>query len=69
MRTYQRLKFYFKGKIAMLRYGFGFRGDKVANAQKYGAIGAILFSDPGDVAVLGINQGLGYMYIKIYVLL
>ncbi|TKR73126.1 hypothetical protein L596_020474 [Steinernema carpocapsae] len=45
-----------KGKIALLRYAFGFRGDKVANAQEAGAIGAILYSDPSEVARDGIDK-------------
>ena len=41
------------GKICMARYGKIFRGNKVKNCQDAGAIGVILFSDPGDVAVQG----------------
>ncbi|KAF2829960.1 N-acetylated-alpha-linked acidic dipeptidase-like protein 2 [Ophiobolus disseminans] len=37
-----------KGKIALAKYGGPFRGLKVKNAQDYGMIGAIIFSDPGD---------------------
>ncbi|CAJ0576275.1 unnamed protein product, partial [Mesorhabditis spiculigera] len=44
------------GKIALLRYGDGFRGDKVKIAQDYGAIGAILYSDPDDVASDGTDS-------------
>ncbi|CAB3410348.1 unnamed protein product [Caenorhabditis bovis] len=44
-----------KGKIALIRYGHGFRGDKVYKAQLNGAIGAILFSDPSDVALDGTS--------------
>uniref|UniRef100_A0A914QS79 Uncharacterized protein n=1 Tax=Panagrolaimus davidi TaxID=227884 RepID=A0A914QS79_9BILA len=44
-----------EGKIAMIRYSHGFRGDKVAFAQKHGAIGVILFSDPAEVAQEGID--------------
>uniref|UniRef100_A0A8R1HII9 Glutamate carboxypeptidase 2 homolog n=1 Tax=Caenorhabditis japonica TaxID=281687 RepID=A0A8R1HII9_CAEJA len=44
-----------KGKIALMRYGQGFRGDKVQNAQSAGAVGAILFSDTSDVAQDGIE--------------
>jgi N-acetylated-alpha-linked acidic dipeptidase len=44
-----------KGNIAMIRYSHGFRGDKVVFAQKYGALGVILFSDPGEVAKEGID--------------
>ncbi|CAD6189092.1 unnamed protein product [Caenorhabditis auriculariae] len=45
-----------EGKIALMRYGEGFRGDKVHRAQKNGAIGAILFSDPSDVAADGTDE-------------
>ena len=38
------------GKIAMMRYGKIYRGNKVDHAAKYGAIGAIIYSDPDDVA-------------------
>uniref|UniRef100_F1KV27 Glutamate carboxypeptidase 2 n=1 Tax=Ascaris suum TaxID=6253 RepID=F1KV27_ASCSU len=48
-----RLGITVKGKIALLRYGNGFRGDKVRNAQMNGAIGAILYSDPAEVARMG----------------
>ncbi|KAH3845996.1 hypothetical protein DPMN_088291, partial [Dreissena polymorpha] len=38
-----------KGKIVLVRYGKIFRGDKVRQAEKRGAIGVILFSDPDDI--------------------
>ncbi|XP_053400841.1 N-acetylated-alpha-linked acidic dipeptidase 2-like isoform X2 [Mercenaria mercenaria] len=37
------------GKIVFARYGKIFRGNKVKEAEKRGAIGVILFSDPDDV--------------------
>ena len=37
-----------KGKIVIMRYGGLFRGLKVLNAQKRGAIGALIYSDPAD---------------------
>ncbi len=37
-----------EGKIAIARYGGPFRGLKVKNAQDYGLVGAVLFTDPGD---------------------
>lgn len=46
-----------KGKIALMRYGHGFRGDKVYKAQLAGAIGAVLFSDTSDVAQDGVEAG------------
>lgn len=45
-----------KGKIALMRYGHGFRGDKIHKAQQAGAIGAILFSDTQDVAQDGVES-------------
>lgn len=46
----------FQGKIALMRYGHGFRGDKVHEAQLHGAVGAILYSDPADVAAEGTRR-------------
>jgi N-acetylated-alpha-linked acidic dipeptidase len=37
-----------KGKIVLARYGNLFRGLKVRNAQKRGAAGILIFSDPAD---------------------
>lgn len=37
-----------KGKIVLARYGELFRGLKVRNAQKRGAIGILIYSDPAD---------------------
>ena len=37
-----------KGKIVLVRYGNLFRGLKVRNAQKRGASGILIFSDPAD---------------------
>lgn len=37
-----------KGKIVLARYGTLFRGLKVLNAQKRGAIGILIYSDPAD---------------------
>ncbi|KAG8623688.1 hypothetical protein KVT40_008664 [Elsinoe batatas] len=37
-----------EGKIALARYGGPFRGLKVKNAQAYGMIGAVIFTDTGD---------------------
>lgn len=36
------------GKIAVVRYGFIYRGLKVKFAQEHGAIGTVIYSDPGD---------------------
>lgn len=38
----------FKGKIAIARYGGIFRGLKVKRAQELGAVGVVLFTDPGE---------------------
>jgi N-acetylated-alpha-linked acidic dipeptidase len=37
-----------KGKIVLARYGGLFRGLKVRNAQKKGAVGILIYSDPAD---------------------
>lgn len=37
-----------KGKIAIARYGSGWRGLKPKLAQEHGAVGAIIYSDPAD---------------------
>mmetsp|Transcript_99081 Transcript_99081/g.296049 ORF Transcript_99081/g.296049 Transcript_99081/m.296049 type:complete len:683 (+) Transcript_99081:59-2107(+) len=42
------------GKIAIMRYGRCFRGLKVWNAQRLGAIGALIYSDPHED---GTTQG------------
>lgn len=46
-----------EGKIALIRYGGLFRGLKVKNAQDYGAIGAIIFTDPGDDGEYTVANG------------
>ncbi|KAL1406998.1 Vacuolar protein sorting-associated protein 70 [Vanrija albida] len=38
----------FTGKIALVKYGRVFRGLKVKAAQEAGAIGTLIFTDPGD---------------------
>jgi len=37
-----------KGKVVLARYGELFRGLKVRNAQKRGAVGILIYSDPAD---------------------
>ncbi|KAL3090764.1 hypothetical protein niasHT_029983 [Heterodera trifolii] len=41
------------GKIAVMRYGGDFRGDKVRHAYQRGAVGAIIYSDPAEIAMEG----------------
>lgn len=36
------------GKIALIKYGYIFRGLKVMRAAQLGMIGAVIYSDPGD---------------------
>ena len=36
------------GKIAIARYGGGWRGSKAKLAQEHGAVGALIYSDPRD---------------------
>ncbi|XP_067127269.1 N-acetylated-alpha-linked acidic dipeptidase 2-like [Centruroides vittatus] len=44
------------GKICLARYGKIYRGKKVSNAAKRGALGVILFLCPTEVAVCGTNS-------------
>ncbi len=44
----QRMGVSVKGKIAIARYGGGWRGLKPKLAQDHGAVGAIIYSDPRD---------------------
>jgi N-acetylated-alpha-linked acidic dipeptidase len=37
-----------KGRIAIARYGRSFRGIKAREAEKHGAVGLIIYSDPAD---------------------
>lgn len=46
-----------KGKIALVRYGGLFRGLKVKNAQDFGALAAVLYSDPGDDGEMTVENG------------
>ncbi len=47
----------FKNKIIISKYGGLFRGLKVKFAQELGAIGIILYSDPGDDGEITIKNG------------
>src|SRR5437016_10360645 len=47
-RTLQRLGVSVQGKIAIARYGQGWRGLKPKLAQEHGAVGCIIYSDPRD---------------------
>lgn len=42
-----------QGNICLARYGEIFRGNKVVNAENYGCIGMIIYSDPNEVAGMG----------------
>lgn len=46
-----------KGKIVLARYGGNFRGYKAKYAEQHGAVGLIIFTDPGDS---GYAKGLVY---------
>jgi len=46
-----------KGKIVLARYGGNFRGFKAKFAEEYGAVGLLIFTDPGDS---GYAKGLVY---------
>jgi N-acetylated-alpha-linked acidic dipeptidase len=45
-----------KGTIALVRYGGSFRGLKLRAAEKYGCIGALIYSDPIDDGPLNKDQ-------------
>ncbi|PSK53120.1 hypothetical protein B9Z65_3320 [Elsinoe australis] len=54
-----------EGKIALARYGGPFRGLKVKNAQQFGMIGAVIFTDTGDDGNVTEAKGeLAYPYGK-----
>jgi len=44
----EKLGISIKGKIVLVRYGEIFRGLKLRNAQKGGALGILIYSDPAD---------------------
>jgi N-acetylated-alpha-linked acidic dipeptidase len=46
--TLERLGVSVRGKIAIARYGAGWRGLKPKLAQEHGAVGCIIYSDPRD---------------------
>lgn len=46
-----------KGKIALSRYGGPFRGLKVKNAQQFGMLAAVLYSDPADDHGITVANG------------
>ncbi|XP_023932658.1 N-acetylated-alpha-linked acidic dipeptidase 2-like [Lingula anatina] len=43
----------FNNTIVIARYGKIFRGDKVSNAENFGAKGILIYSDPADYAIDG----------------
>lgn len=45
------------GKIAVVRYGKIFRGLKVKFAQDNGAVGVLIYSDPGDDGEITVENG------------
>ncbi len=47
-RALQRLGVSVKGKIVITRYGAGWRGLKPKLAYEHGAVGCLIYSDPGD---------------------
>lgn len=50
----------FEGKIVIAKYGGIFRGLKVKRAQELGAVGALIYSDPGDDGEVTIENGYDY---------
>jgi len=46
--AFEKLGISVQDKVVLARYGGNFRGLKVLNAQKHGARGILIYSDPGD---------------------
>ncbi|CAD5229705.1 unnamed protein product [Bursaphelenchus okinawaensis] len=54
--TLKKLGISLKGKIAVVRYGKVYRGNKVKFAQDAGAVAVILYSDPAEAAEAGTEK-------------
>ncbi|EDV20312.1 uncharacterized protein TRIADDRAFT_32203, partial [Trichoplax adhaerens] len=52
----QKLNISCRGKIAIVRYGRMFRGDKPKIGQMFGCIGMIIYNDPADSAPEGYEK-------------
>lgn len=48
------------GSVALVRYGRGFRGNKVHNAERYGAVAVLIYSDPADDGPIAAENELAY---------
>jgi N-acetylated-alpha-linked acidic dipeptidase len=46
-----------KGSIALVKYGGVFRGLKIKAAQEAGAVGCLIFTDPGDDGEVTVKNG------------
>ncbi len=46
-----------KGSIALVKYGGVFRGLKIKAAQEAGAVGCLIFTDPGDDGEITVKNG------------
>ena len=46
-----------KGKIALIKYGYIFRGLKVKRASELGMAGVVMYSDPGDDGEVTVENG------------
>jgi N-acetylated-alpha-linked acidic dipeptidase len=55
----KRLGVSVEGKVVLARYGGNFRGYKVLFAEEHGAVGVIMFNDPGFAATEPYPQGTG----------
>jgi N-acetylated-alpha-linked acidic dipeptidase len=55
----QRLGVPVEGRIVLARYGGNFRGYKVLFAERHGALGVIMFNDPGTSGGVPYPQGTG----------
>jgi hypothetical protein len=57
---FERVKASVPGNVALVRYGRSFRGNKVHNAEMFGAVGVLIYSDPADDGPVPDKNELAY---------
>jgi N-acetylated-alpha-linked acidic dipeptidase len=57
---FEHVKDIVPGNVALVRYGRGFRGNKVRNAERYGAVAVLIYSDPADDGPIEAENELAY---------
>src|SRR5450759_4941746 len=53
-----------KGKIAIARYGRSYRGIKAREAEKHGAVGLMIYSDPADDGYVRGDVSVSYTHLR-----